>query len=70
MPLIPALPAIAQSIQSVKAGQRVNFSACLVEVTQPKSNWRWKSPLTRSDTGAGACEVKLVKSFSLQTSST
>lgn len=65
MHLIPGSPAIAEAIQSAKVGQMVKFSGDLVEVTDSKANWRWKSSLSRDDTGAGACELVLVKSFSV-----
>jgi len=65
MHLIPGTPEIAKAIQSVKVGQMVKFTGDLVEVTEPNSNWRWKSSLTRNDTGAGACELVLVRSFSV-----
>ncbi|MGJ8619475.1 MAG: hypothetical protein ACSHWN_04005 [Methylophilaceae bacterium] len=64
MHLIPATPAIAEAIQSVKVGQMIRFTGDLVEVVDPAKGWRWKSSLTRNDTGAGACELVLVKSFS------
>jgi hypothetical protein len=65
MHLIPSSPAIAEAIQSAKVGQMVKFTGDLVEVTEPQGNWRWRSSLTRTDTGAGACELVLVKSFSV-----
>ncbi len=65
MHLIPANPAIAEAIQSVKTGQMVRFTGDLVEVVDPAKGWRWKSSLTRNDTGAGACELVLVKTFSV-----
>ncbi len=65
MHLIPATPEIAAAIQSAETGQMVTFTGDLVEVTSADKRWRWKSSLTRNDTGAGACELVLVKSFSL-----
>ncbi|MFV1921212.1 MAG: hypothetical protein ACMZ63_01190 [Methylotenera sp.] len=65
MHLIPATPEVAEAIQSVKVGQMVRFSGDLVEVIDPAKGWRWKSSLTRNDTGAGACELVLVKSFTV-----
>lgn len=62
MHLIPSTPAIAEAIQSVPVGKMVQFTGDLVEVTHPKG-WRWRSSLSRDDTGAGACELVLVKSF-------
>lgn len=63
MHLIPATPAIAKAIQSAQVGRMVAFEGDLVEVVDPEKGWRWKSSLTRNDTGAGACELVLVKSF-------
>lgn len=65
MHLIPATPEIAAAIQSAETGQMVKFTGDLVEVSTPDGQWRWKSSLTREDTGNGACELVLVKSFSL-----
>ena len=65
MHLIPSSPEIAAAIQSAKVGQMVKFTGDLVEVTDSQGNWHWKSSLTRNDTGAGACELVLVKSFSV-----
>lgn len=65
MHLIPATPEIEAAIQAAEAGQMVEFSGDLVEVVSNDGRWRWKSSLTRNDTGAGACEVVLVKSFTL-----
>lgn len=62
MHLIPATPEIETAIKSVKTGQRVKFSGDLVEVNGD-DGWYWKSSLSRDDTGDGACEVVLVKSF-------
>ena len=62
MHLIPATPQIESAIKSVSVGQMVKFSGDLVEVSGD-DGWYWKSSLSRSDTGAGACEVVLVKSF-------
>jgi hypothetical protein len=64
MHLIPATPQIESAIKSVKVGQMVKFSGDLVEV-KGKDGWHWKSSQSRHDTGAGACEVVLVKSFNM-----
>jgi hypothetical protein len=65
MHLIPGSPAIAAAIKSVKVGQMVKFSGDLVEANDTQAGWRWKSSLSREDTGAGACELVLVKSFNV-----
>lgn len=63
MHLIPSTPEIAAAIKAAEAGRMVKFTGDLVEVISQDGNWRWKSSLTRNDTGAGACELVLVKSF-------
>jgi hypothetical protein len=32
-------------------------------VRSGRDGWRWRSSLTRNDTGAGACEVIFVRDF-------
>lgn len=63
MHLIPATPAIAEAIQSAEKGSMIVVEGDLVEVVDLEKNWRWKSSLSRNDTGAGACELILVTSF-------
>ena len=60
MHLIPADDAVAQQIRDVREGEIIELSGTLVNVTTPEG-WKWKSSLTRKDTGKGACEVILVK---------
>ncbi len=64
MHLIPSTPEIAKAIQSVKIGKMVRFTGDLVEASGA-NGWYWKSSLTREDTGAGACELVLVKTFNV-----
>ncbi len=63
MHLIPSTPEIAAAIKAAETGRMVEFTGDLVEVTSADGHWHWKSSLTRDDTGAGACELVLVKSF-------
>ena len=56
MHMIPAKDDIERRLKSVRAGHLVHIKGYLVEVTS-KDGFRWKSSLTRSDTGAGACEL-------------
>lgn len=65
MHLIPATPEIAAAIKAAQTGQMVQFVGELVNVSSQDGRWHWKSSLTRNDTGAGACELVLVKSFTL-----
>jgi hypothetical protein len=65
MHLIPSTPAIEEAIKAIKPGQLVKFSGYLVEAKSAQGFY-WKSSLTREDTGAGACELVLVKTFAPQ----
>jgi hypothetical protein len=67
MHLIPANDSIASVIDNVSAGDIIEISGSLVQATSNNDNWRWTSSLTRNDTGAGACELILVKSINIVT---
>ena len=56
MHIIPANEKVRKNIGKVKKGSLVYIRGKLVEVNRA-DGWRWKSSLTRSDTGQGACEV-------------
>lgn len=56
MHLIPATAAAARALDNVDTDDRVRIEGWLVEASRP-DGWRWRSSTTRTDTGAGACEV-------------
>jgi hypothetical protein len=56
MHFIPADAAVADALERVREGQVVRFSGLLVEATRP-DGWRWRSSLSREDSGGGACEI-------------
>lgn len=62
MHMIPANDDIERRLKSIRAGNLVHIKAYLVEVAN-EEGFRWKSSLTRSDTGAGACELVWVESL-------
>jgi len=62
MHMIPASPTIADQLDRIRTGHIVQFSGYLVEARRP-DGWRWRSSLTRDDTGAGACEVIWVETL-------
>lgn len=62
MHMIPANAEIESQLESIRPGNMVHIKGRLVEVTS-KEGWRWKSSLTRTDTGFGACEIVLVESL-------
>jgi len=59
MHLIPADAAVARAIARVRVGAIVALRGHLVEARRA-DGWRWRSSLTREDSGAGACELVLV----------
>jgi len=61
MHLIPATEEIEDVLFSVKRGEVVELSGYLVQV-EGDGGWLWKSSMTRSDSGGGACEVVWVES--------
>ncbi len=60
--IIPASEQIALSLDDVAVGSEVQLAGQLVQVTAP-DGWRWRSSLSRTDTGAGSCEVLLLESL-------
>lgn len=50
---------LEEALMKVKAGDQVRFRGYLVKI-QAEDGWRWKSSLSRRDTGGGACELVLV----------
>ena len=64
MHLIPADASIEREIKRTRAGDIVSFDGYLVESDWPDGG-RWISSLTRSDSGAGSCELIWVENFSI-----
>lgn len=65
MHMIPADAAVAAALSRVRPGQDVRLQGWLVEVRRD-DGWRWRSSLTREDSGEGACELIYVCALSSQ----
>lgn len=65
MHLIPSNREIRRKMKKIRVGHVVELRGDLVRVTA-KDGWRWKSSLSRTDTGKGACELIWVKSLSFK----
>jgi hypothetical protein len=61
--VIPATPAIASFCKSVRQGELIHLQGELIEATGPEIG-TWRSSLSRTDTGNGACELMLVEDCS------
>ena len=65
MHLIPSSAEIEKQMKAVRVGQVVKIIGKLVEV-QASDGWRWRSSLTRKDTGNGACELIYVEGIRIR----
>jgi hypothetical protein len=61
MHLIPADSAVKQQLQKVRPGHIVRLRGLLVSIAG-QGGYTWQTSLTRTDTGAGACELFYVES--------
>lgn len=59
MHLIPAGKDVARELRRAREGGTVRLRGYLVDVERG-DGWRWRTSLTRDDTGGGACEIVLV----------
>ncbi len=59
--IIPASPAIAAQLNTVKQGDLVQLHGDLVEIDD--HGWKWTSSLSRDDVGDGACEILRVQAI-------
>ncbi|MBI4694716.1 MAG: hypothetical protein HY749_11920 [Gammaproteobacteria bacterium] len=64
MHLVPANEDIAEVIGNVRTGDVVTLRGQLIEAAAP-DKWRWKSSLSRTDTGGGSCELVWVEEITL-----
>lgn len=62
--VIPATWDIESRCKSLRAGTLVHLSGELVEAKRPDGA-TWRSSLSRTDTGNGACELMLVRQLSI-----
>ena len=62
MHLIPASDSVARAIDRARVGQIIELEGMLVDVALPKGG-NLRTSLTRTDSGAGACEIVYVESF-------
>ena len=56
MHMVPSTPELADSLRAIHAGDLVDIRGYLIEIKFPDGGI-WRSSLTRTDTGNGACEL-------------
>jgi len=59
MHMVPADAAAASALAQVRAGDVVRIDGWLLRI-DGDDGWRWQSSMSRTDAGAGACELVLV----------
>jgi len=69
MHMIPATDFVERSLMKLREGDIVLLQGYLVDVDHD-SGWRWRTSMTRTDTGAGACEIVYVESIVVETQKT
>jgi hypothetical protein len=57
MHIIPADDEVETQLDNIVKGNIIEIEGYLVFVNSTVDQWRWKSSLSRKDTGGGACEV-------------
>jgi len=65
MHMIPLDSVTRETLLEARRGNLVHLTGWLVEA-KARDGWRWRSSLSRGDTGGGACEVVLVEALSLE----
>ena len=56
---------MAAALKQVRAGSVVRIEGLLVEANRD-DGWRWRSSLSREDSGGGACELLWVERLELR----
>jgi hypothetical protein len=64
MHMVPADDDVRATLRSARKGNLVHLEGWLGEA-KASDGWRWRSSLTRADSGAGACELVLVERIEL-----
>jgi hypothetical protein len=62
MHMIPRNAEVEELLKSLRPGHVIHLRGYLVEARAP-GGWRWRSSLSRTDTGPGACELVLIESL-------
>lgn len=65
MHLVPANERVARRLKDVRRGAVIRLGGYLIEA-RGEDGWRWRSSLTRADTGAGSCELIWVERVELR----
>ena len=62
----PGAVIVERSLKKLREGDIVLLQGYLVDVDH-ESGWRWRTSMSRTDTGAGACEIVYVEHVAVET---
>ena len=65
MHMIPARTSVERSLKKLREGDIILLEGYLVDVDH-ESGWRWRTSMSRTDTGAGACEIVYVEHITVE----
>jgi hypothetical protein len=65
MHIVPANEAVEEALGSIRRGQIIGLTGYLIAV-RSDDGWHWRSSLSRTDSGDGACEVVWVERLSIR----
>ena len=65
MHLIPANPSVENILGQAKTGNVIKIKGLLVEASKI-NGWKWRSSLSRTDSGDGACELVFVEAAEIE----
>jgi hypothetical protein len=65
MHMVPATSAVERSLKQLREGDVITLEGFLIDVDHD-SGWKWRTSMTRSDTGGGACEIVYVEAIAVQ----
>jgi hypothetical protein len=65
MHMIPGRPWLESELKKIRRGDIVQLNGYLVDVDSD-SGWRWRTSLSRDDSGNGACEILYLESVVIE----
>jgi len=65
MHMVPATSVVERSLKQLREGDVITLEGFLIDVDHD-SGWKWRTSMTRSDTGGGACEIVYVEAIVVQ----
>jgi hypothetical protein len=65
MHMVPAGASVERSLKKLREGDIIILQGYLVDVDH-ESGWKWRTSMSRTDMGAGACEIVYVESITVE----